>query len=184
MENPLADALSYVTPLPMEDDGIQLPIIAVNLVTANIPYSSKELDNIPEEIKKDPILNILMHYINIGWPCERRMLPQELHLYWNFQDELSVQDGLATKRSRLLRLSTLRWKKLEQIHEGHQVIEKCMLKARDSVFWPGISDDIWEAVEKCAICQSSSRAAKLVGNVSEIPQHAWHTLGTRWITLW
>ena len=41
---PLADALSRVTPLPMEEDGIQLPIIVVNLVTANIPYNSNKLD--------------------------------------------------------------------------------------------------------------------------------------------
>ena len=53
-----------------------------------------------------------------------------------------------------------------------------MLKARESVFWPGISNDIQEAVEKCGICQSSSRAAKLVGNVSEVPPHERHTLGT------
>ena len=33
----LADALSRVTPLLMEEDGIQLPIISVNQVTANIP---------------------------------------------------------------------------------------------------------------------------------------------------
>ena len=46
MEIPLADVLSHVTPLPMEEDGIQLPIIAVNVVTVNIPYSSNELDNI------------------------------------------------------------------------------------------------------------------------------------------
>ena len=57
-------------------------------------------------------------------------------------------------------------------------MEKCILKARESVFWPEISDDIQEAVEKCGICQSSSRAAKPVGNVSEFPPHAWHTLGT------
>ena len=44
-----------------------------------------------------------------------------------------------------------------------------MLKARESVFGPGISDDIWEAVEKCGICQASSRAAKPIGNVSEFP---------------
>ena len=37
VESPLADALSRVTPLPMEEDGIQLPIITVNLVTVNIP---------------------------------------------------------------------------------------------------------------------------------------------------
>ena len=31
---------------------------------------------------------------------------------------------------------------------------------------------------KCEICQSTSRAAKPVGNISEVPPHAWHTLGT------
>ena len=106
------------------------------------------------------------------------MLPQELHAYWNFWDELSVKDGLVTKSSKLLIPSTLRWKVMEQIHEGHQGIEKCMLKARESVYWLGISDDIWEAVEKCEICQSSSRAAKPIGNVSEVPPHAWYTFGT------
>ena len=49
MEIPLADALSRVTPLPMEEDGIQLPIIAVNLVTVNILYSSNELTIIHEK---------------------------------------------------------------------------------------------------------------------------------------
>ena len=40
VEIPLADALSRVTTLPMEEDGINLPIIAVNKMTANIPCSS------------------------------------------------------------------------------------------------------------------------------------------------
>ena len=54
--------------------------------------------------------------------------------------------------------------------------KKCMLKVMESVYWPGISDDIWEAVEKCGICQSTSRPTKPVGNLSEVPPHAWHTL--------
>ena len=33
MEIPLADVLSRVTPTPVEEDGIQLPIVAVNLIT-------------------------------------------------------------------------------------------------------------------------------------------------------
>ena len=33
-------------------------------------------------------------------------------------------------------------------------------------------------MEKCGICQASSKAAKPVGNVSDVPPHAWHTLGT------
>ena len=70
MEISLADALSNDTPLPMEKDGIQLPIIAVNMVTVNILYSSSELDNIHEETQKDPTIKVLMHYIITGWPCE------------------------------------------------------------------------------------------------------------------
>ena len=66
----LADALSHITPLPMEEDGIQLPIIAVNLVTVNMPYSSNKLGNICEETRKDHLIKVLMHYISTGWPCE------------------------------------------------------------------------------------------------------------------
>ena len=117
-----------------EGDGIQLPIITVNLVTVNIPYSSNELGIICEKTRKDPTFKILMHYISTGWPCECRRLPQELHLYWNFKEDLSVKDVLVTKSSRLLIPSTLRWKMMEQIHDGHQGIYKYMLKTKKSVF--------------------------------------------------
>ena len=170
--------LSRVTPTPVEEDGIQLPIVAVNLITSNIPVSSSEIDLIHGESAKDPTLNLLRHYIHMGWPIDRRMLPHELHTFWNYREDLSMENGLITKGARLIIPSTLRRKVLEQIHEGHLGIEKCMLKARDSVFWPGISNDIRETVEKCGICQASSKAAKPVGNVSDVPPHAWHTLGT------
>ena len=77
----LTDTLSRVIPLSMEEDGIQLPIIAVNQVTVNIPYSSNELDQIHEETRKDPMFKLLMYYVSNGWPCEWRQLPQELHIY-------------------------------------------------------------------------------------------------------
>ena len=89
-----------------------------------------------------------------------------------------MENRLITKGARLVIPSTLRSKVLEQIHEGHLGIEKCMFKARDSVFWPGISNDIRETVEKCGICQASSKSSKLIGNVSDVPPHAWHMLGT------
>ena len=43
-EIPLADALSRVSPTPVEEDGIQLPIVAVNLITSSVPVSSSEID--------------------------------------------------------------------------------------------------------------------------------------------
>ena len=50
MEIPLADALSRVTLTPVEEDGIPLPIVAVNLIMSNIPVSSTEIELIHEEI--------------------------------------------------------------------------------------------------------------------------------------
>ena len=68
VEIPLADALSRVTPTPVEEDGIQLPIVAVNLITSNLPVSSTENELIHEETSKDPTLTLLRHYIHMGWP--------------------------------------------------------------------------------------------------------------------
>ena len=62
VEIPLADALSRVTPTPVEEDGIQLPIVAVNLITSNLPVSSTEIELIREETSKDPTLTLLRHY--------------------------------------------------------------------------------------------------------------------------
>ena len=171
VEIPLADALSRVTPTPVEEDGIQLPIVAVNLITSNLPVSSTEIDQICEETSKDPTLTLLRHYIHMGWPNDHMMLPQELHMFWNYREDLSMENGLITKGARILVPSTLRKKVLEQIHDVHFGIEKCMLKARESVFWPGISNDICETVEKCGICQASSKAAKLVGNATSCVAH-------------
>ena len=58
-----------------------------------------------------------------------------------------------------------------------------MLRAREAVFWQGISNDIHEIVEKCGIWQASSKSAKPLGNVNEVPPHAWHTLGTDLVLL-
>ena len=89
------------------------------------------------------------------------------------------------KGARLLIPSTLRKKVLEQIHDGHLGIEKCMLKARDSVFWPGISNDICEAVEKnVKFCPFSFQSSQnQLENVSDVPPYAWHTFGHRFVSI-
>ena len=112
---------------------IQLPIVVVNLITSSVPVSSSEIELIHGETARDPTLNLLRHYIHMGWPVGRRMLPREIHTFWNYREDLSMENGLVTKGARLVIPSTLRSKVLEQIHEGHLGIEKCMLKVRDCI---------------------------------------------------
>ena len=101
----------------------------MNLITSSVPVSSSEIEMIHGETARDPTLNLLRHYIHVGWPVDRRMLLQEIHTFWNYREDLSMENGLVTKGARLMIPSTLRSKVLEQIHKGHLGIEKFMLKA-------------------------------------------------------
>ena len=88
---PVADALSRVTPMDPEDN-IKLPIIAVNLITAHILMTapsqdtfSRKLDRLRKSTAQDNQLTRLSHYINTGFPCEKKNLPIDLQDYWNYR---------------------------------------------------------------------------------------------------
>ena len=99
MEIPLADALSRVTPTPVEEDGIQLPIVAVDLIMSNIPVSSTEIELIHEETSKDPTLTLLRHYIHMGWPIDCRMpSTRTSHVFGNYREDLSMENGTNYQR--------------------------------------------------------------------------------------
>ena len=79
---PVADALSRVTPMDPEDN-IQLPIIAVNMITTHILMSvhpqdtfSKKLDQLRKSTVQDNQLTRLSHYINTG--CVIRRICQQI----------------------------------------------------------------------------------------------------------
>ena len=54
--------------------------------------------------------------------------------FWNFRDELSVEDGLIMKGQRIILSKSLHAAALEQIHYAHQGAEKCKLRAKAAVF--------------------------------------------------
>ena len=47
---------------------------------------------------EDPTLNLLRHYIHVGWPVDRRMLPWEIHTFWNYREDLCIENGLVYER--------------------------------------------------------------------------------------
>ena len=181
---PVADALSRVTPMDPEDN-IKLPIIAVNLITKHILMStpsqdsfSRKLDQLRKSTAQDSQLTRLSRYINTGFPCEKKNLPMDLQDYWNYQDTLSIENGLLTCGSRIIVPHEMQAEMLQYIHEGHQGRERCLLRARNTVFWPRISYDIQELIERCIICQEHGKSQPIIGITQDIPPFPWHTLAT------
>ena len=67
---------------------------------------------------------------------------------------------------------------LQKLHDGHQGIQRCRLRAKTSVWWPGISKQINDVTEQCSICvrDSSPRREPLIP--SKLPDHLWQKIGT------
>ena len=123
---PVADALSCVTPMDPEDN-IQLPIIAVNMITTHILMNvesqdsfSNKLDQLRKSTVQDNQLTRLSCYINTGFPCDKKNLPTDLHEFWPHRKTLSVKSGLITCGNRIIVPREMRPEMLQLIHEGHQ----------------------------------------------------------------
>ena len=67
---------------------------------------------------------------------------------------------------------------LQYIHKGHQGKERCLLRARNTVFWPKITYDIQELIERCIICQEHGKSQSIIGTTQELPPFPQHTLAT------
>jgi len=75
-------------------------------------------------------------------------------MYWGYKDEITAQNGILYKGSRVIIPLSLRKQMLSRTHSSHQGIEACIQRAKDVIFWPGMSSDIKELVSHCDICSN------------------------------
>ena len=109
-------------------------------------------------------------------------IPQVLHPYWTFCEELTIEDGLILKGTRIV-IPSKQWETiLNQIHDSHLGLQKCKLHAMQSVYWPGINDQLKQLVLNCQLCLKYLRSKKKPDTSSslglEIPLFPWTKLAT------
>ena len=118
-----------------------------------------DIKSIQEATMQDQDLNKLKDVIFKGWPKYRKQCPQELWDYWTFRCDLVIEDGLILKGDSHHHTRTTRVQVLEVLHTGHQGETKCLLLARESVFWPGITNGIKQLVKDCDICTNTRQSS-------------------------
>ena len=73
---------------------------------------------------------------------------------------------------------------LSRIHSSHQGVASCLRKARDIVFWPGMSAEIKDQVEKCSVCAKfQAQNASQPMQSHQIPDRPWSKIATDLFTL-
>ena len=132
-----------------EKNFFKLPIIIVNLVIC--ATKGNMLNEIWQETAKDQFLLQLLEFIMNGFP--QKKFPSHLHIFWNFRDELSIENGIILKSHNILIPYSIQCKILELIHKGHLGKEKCINYTRNHVYWIDIYNHIRQLVDKSGICQ-------------------------------
>ncbi|XP_055915467.1 uncharacterized protein K02A2.6-like [Eupeodes corollae] len=169
-----ADALSR-QPLHVKDSENKLEeeIFAhVNLVIAHIPASDLKIEEIWTEQQRDLTLSKIASYTLNGWP-EKNKLPNILQPYFAVRDEIANENGLLMRGCRLIIPASMRQDILGRLHAGHQGITKCRARARESVWWPGLSTDIAEMINRCSVCIQETKGVREKLMPSDFPTRPW-----------
>ena len=188
-ENLIADALSRVTANKTDqtdciDSLSNIERIPVHQITQMAPASSERLQELREATEKDPSLKLLIRTVHEGWPQIIKDCPHSIQSYWYFRDEITCEDGILYKGTRLIIPKLERASTLKVLHMGHYAIDKMSLRARETVYWPGISEDIRHTYHHCQICAKFSRSQQRETPQSiETPQTACEQLGLDIFTL-
>ena len=173
-----ADALSRAplqpTPSHAKEEEIDLYVDSVLL---QLPATDKRLEEISAKQQEDPVCKKLLEYCEEGWP-DFHKIPSSLSPYWSSRGEISQVRGLLLKGSRLIIPSSMRLEILEQIHEGHQGIVKCRRRAKDSVWWPGLSNQVQDMVTSCRKCIEYRKPNREPMIPTAVPERPWQILGT------
>ena len=175
----IADTLSRAPEqVPNEQDLVfQRETTAfIDFVTQSLPATEGRLKEIEQEQKKDSVCSELAQYCIQGWP-PKSSVSEKVKQYYPVASEISIVNGLLMRNSRIIIPASLQQQVLQQIHRGHLGLVKCRLRARQSVWWPLLSQQIQEMVEQCTSCCEVRRQNAEPMIATKFPELPWQKLG-------
>ena len=85
-----------------QKDTIKLPKLHVYQITHQLSARSDNLNQLRVSTQTDDELALLKLTIMQRWPHSIKQVPPFLQPYWTFRDELTVEDGLILKGTRIV----------------------------------------------------------------------------------
>ena len=96
--------------------------------------------------------------------------------YWDFRDELSIDEGLLLKGQRIVIPACLCEEYLQRLHHGHLSAMKVQQNARQHLYWPGLDADIIDYTRRCQECIKRSLPPKEPLQAHDVPEQSWECI--------
>ena len=165
----IADTLSRAYSAPeTAHSGTEIPEMELRIhgLVMSLPMSEMRLTQLKEATKEDETLCRLKATIEKGWPAHCKSA------------EPSIRQHLIFKGERVVIPSSMRADVLKKVHETHLGIEKCKARARASMYWPRMTNDIQEMIAKCPTCDKfKPRKKKEPLMPHDVQDRPWSKIG-------
>ena len=149
----------------------------IDVVMRSLPETDQLLEKIKQHQGSDQTCLELLEYCRSSWP-EKGSLIGPIKKYHSVASEISIVNDLLMRGNRIIIPTSLREEMLDKIHLGHQGINKCRERARQSLWWPGLSKEIEELIKNCSECSKAQlqRAQPMIPSV--LPDLPWQKIAT------
>ncbi|XP_028418676.1 uncharacterized protein K02A2.6-like [Dendronephthya gigantea] len=138
------------------------------------PIAPWKMDELKKETASDPVLAKLIATIDSGWPELLKETDTELQVFFNFREQLIVQDDIVFKGEKIVVPSSLGSEYLNQIHQGHPGSEAMKNRVRDIFYWPALSRDVEALLPQCSVCNAyRHHQQKEPLKIHEVPVRPW-----------
>lgn len=172
----IADTLSRATYSNVANDSTEEIMSLECLPVLNT--TNQQQAELKRATADDSQLHKLKSVIRNGWPDNRKQLDDELRPFWDVRHSLTEIDGLIFKDQQIVVPRAMRHDMLDIIHQSHLGQVLCIRRARESIYWPGMTNDIVDKVQRCdKCCQYQRNQQKQPLQPVEVPHLPWQTVG-------
>ena len=138
------------------------------------PVSDRTTKLILQATEEDQEMQEMIRMIKNGWPGSKKQLSDQLRPYYNVKEELSTRDGLVLRGEQIVIPKSIRHILKERVHSAHIGLQGCLRRAREAIYWPGMTEELKELVTRCSVCLEYGRKQQRETLRSQdIPQRPW-----------
>ena len=111
-------------------------------ISDGIAVSEVSFQKIRYATSQNQTLQSVKMLINQVWTEERSKSPPCTHPFWNNGDELTIQNEILFKGTKVVIPQVLRHDMIKRTHSSHLGVEASLRKPRDVIYWPGMNAEI------------------------------------------
>ena len=143
-----------------------------------VHISDIKMEMIKREAKNDEEQEALRQLVSHGWPATIAEVPPAAQCYWNFQETITLEDGILYKGEQVIVPATARPAILQRLHTSHQGFNATLRRAKDAVYWPRMAEQIKKQVEGCKTCEEDAPAQVQETLLAhDVPKQPWAKVG-------